>query len=188
MKRFLMKIFWCLTRTYLRLRGVEVGSRVRCNGLPLIRIQKGGRLILEDGVQINAHPRWNAHVIPGSTTLFVAKGATLRVGARSGFSGTRIVAMESVEIGEGCMIGGGCLICDSDMHEIPLGSDRPIRKKPITIGDRVFLGAQSIILKGVTIGDGAVVGAGAVVTRPVGAGQLAAGNPVKILDLPPENQ
>jgi maltose O-acetyltransferase len=49
--------------------------------------------------------------------------------------------------------------------------------RPVLIGEKCFIGARAIILKGVTIGDGAVVGAGAVVTRDVPAGAVVAGNP-----------
>ena len=67
------------------------------------------------------------------------------------------------------------------MHEIPLGSGRPISMAPIRIGKGVFIGARCIVLKGVTIGDGAVIGAGSVVTSDIPAGARAAGNPITIL-------
>ncbi len=51
----------------------------------------------------------------------------------------------------------------------------------VRIGNRVFIGAGSIILPGVTIGDDVVVGAGSVVTRDVPAGHVAAGNPARVL-------
>ena len=54
-------------------------------------------------------------------------------------------------------------------------------KRQITIGDDVFIGAQSIILKGVTIGDRAVIGAGSVVTKDVPADAIAAGNPAGVV-------
>lgn len=44
-----------------------------------------------------------------------------------------------------------------------------VERQPVTIGDRVFIGANAVINMGVTIGDDAVVGAGAVVTRDVPA-------------------
>lgn len=49
----------------------------------------------------------------------------------------------------------------------------------VKIGDRVFIGAGSIILPGVTIGNDVVVGAGSVVTRDILDGQVVAGNPAK---------
>lgn len=52
---------------------------------------------------------------------------------------------------------------------------------PITIGNRVWIGANAIILPGVTIGDNAVIGAGSVVTKDIPANVVAAGNPCRVL-------
>lgn len=51
----------------------------------------------------------------------------------------------------------------------------------VKIGNRVFIGASSIIMPGVTIGDNAIVGAGSVVTHDVQNNTLVAGNPAKVI-------
>lgn len=51
----------------------------------------------------------------------------------------------------------------------------------VIIGDRVFIGASSIILPGVTIGNDTIIGAGSVVSRDIPANCVAAGNPAKII-------
>lgn len=51
----------------------------------------------------------------------------------------------------------------------------------VDIGNRVFIGAGSIILPNVTIGDDVVVGAGSVVTRSLQGGFVYAGNPARKL-------
>lgn len=53
--------------------------------------------------------------------------------------------------------------------------------KPITIGEKCWIGAGSIILPGVTIGNGTTVGAGSVVTKSLPARVLALGNPARIV-------
>jgi len=53
--------------------------------------------------------------------------------------------------------------------------------KPITIGNKVWIGAGVIVCPGVTIGDEAVIGAGSVVTRDIPPGVFAAGNPCKVI-------
>lgn len=50
-----------------------------------------------------------------------------------------------------------------------------------TIGNDVFIAANSIILAGVTIGDGAVIAAGSVVTKDVPPYAVVGGNPAKII-------
>jgi maltose O-acetyltransferase len=60
--------------------------------------------------------------------------------------------------------------------------DSPYRTfaKPITIGDRVWLGAGSIVMPGVTIGDDVTIGAGSLVTTDIPSGTLAFGHPCRV--------
>ncbi|WP_081165230.1 sugar O-acetyltransferase [Lactococcus garvieae] len=53
--------------------------------------------------------------------------------------------------------------------------------KPITIGNRVWLGASVIVNPGVSIGDNTIVGSGAVVTKDLPANVIAVGNPARVL-------
>lgn len=50
---------------------------------------------------------------------------------------------------------------------------------PVSIGNRVYVGADALILPGVTVGDDAIVAAGAVVTRDVSPGAVVAGVPAR---------
>jgi maltose O-acetyltransferase len=52
--------------------------------------------------------------------------------------------------------------------------------RPIFIGDRVWLGAGSIVLPGVTIGANAVIGAGSLVTADIPPDCLAFGQPCRV--------
>ena len=49
------------------------------------------------------------------------------------------------------------------------------------IENNVFIGANSMILKGVKIGDRSIIGAGSVVTKNVPSDQIWAGNPAKFI-------
>lgn len=53
--------------------------------------------------------------------------------------------------------------------------------KPVTIGNRVWIGGHAVINPGVTIGDNVIVAAGAVVTRDVPSNVVVAGVPAKIV-------
>lgn len=87
-----------------------------------------------------------------------------------------------VEIGNNCLLAPRVCIYTATQslsaHDRNMGREYG---KPVTIGDNVWIGGNSVILPGVTIGDDAVVGAGAVVTRDVPAGTIVAGNPARII-------
>jgi acetyltransferase-like isoleucine patch superfamily enzyme len=102
-------------------------------------------------------------------------------------SGTSISASNYVEIGNRCVIGSDVIIADTDFHSL----DRLIRCTPddaklaqndaVLIGEDVFIGGRSIILKGVKLGDGVVVGAGSVVTKSFKPNSIIAGNPAILI-------
>jgi maltose O-acetyltransferase len=50
----------------------------------------------------------------------------------------------------------------------------------VNIGNRVFIGACSIVLPGVHIGDDVVIGAGSVVSRDIPDNSVACGNPARV--------
>lgn len=55
------------------------------------------------------------------------------------------------------------------------------RKGSITIGDNVFIGANSSVLYDVHIGSNVIIGAGSLVNKDVPAGCVAAGVPCKVI-------
>jgi len=63
-----------------------------------------------------------------------------------------------------------------DNHDKQAGDDLPV-----TIGDDVWVGANSTILKGVRVGDGAIIAAGAVVTKDVLPYSIVGGVPAKVI-------
>jgi len=181
MKVIILSILRLVALLRIQIAGCEIGNGVLVNGVPYLRRKGNGRIILGDRVNINASRWGNWLGTPGGMILSAEAVAVLKLKAGSGVSSSQLIANIGIEIGEGSMIGAGCLICDSDMHEVPLGSGKPTSMAPIKIGKRVFVGARSIILKGVTIGDGAVIGAGSVVTHNIPAGAMVAGNPAIVV-------
>lgn len=51
----------------------------------------------------------------------------------------------------------------------------------IKIGDNVFIGVNSTILKGVTVGDNVIIGANTLITKDVPSNSVVAGNPQRII-------
>ena len=51
----------------------------------------------------------------------------------------------------------------------------------VSIGDNVFVGAESVILPGVTIGNNVIIGANSTVTKNVPDNMVVAGTPAKVI-------
>jgi acetyltransferase-like isoleucine patch superfamily enzyme len=109
----------------------------------------------------------------------------VRIGDHSSIGhDTVIVARESVRVGDRTMIAGYCYILDVDHDFRSVGTpivEQGLRVEPVVIGNDVWIGAHTVILRGVSIGNGAVVGANSVVTRNVPALAVVAGNPADVL-------
>lgn len=82
--------------------------------------------------------------------------------------GVSVNSHQYIEIGANSFIGPGVQIYDHD-HRIVDGvvQAREYDLESVIIGDNVWIGANSIILKGVVIGDRAVIAAGSIVTKSV---------------------
>lgn len=51
----------------------------------------------------------------------------------------------------------------------------------VTIGNRVFIGAESVVLPGVTIGDDVIIGANSTVTHNIPPNSVAVGSPARVI-------
>lgn len=91
----------------------------------------------------------------------------------------------SIEIGNDCMIASGVYISASDGHSIfdlKTGKLINAQKHTLTIGNHVWLGDESRILKNAIIQNNSVVGNGSVVTKPFNESNIViAGNPARII-------
>jgi bifunctional UDP-N-acetylglucosamine pyrophosphorylase/glucosamine-1-phosphate N-acetyltransferase len=77
------------------------------------------------------------------------------------------------ELGADTNVGAGTITANYD----------GVRKHRTTIGERVFLGVDTMLRAPVTLGDGSKTGAGAVVTKDVPAGMLAVGVPARLREI-----
>lgn len=87
-----------------------------------------------------------------------------------------------IRIGDDCMIAPkvGLYTATHPVDPILRSSGRECGK-PITIGNRVWIGGGASLLPGITIGNDVVIGAGSVVTQDFPDRVVIAGNPAKIL-------
>lgn len=110
-------------------------------------------------------------------------GCNIRLG-RSFYSNHNLVILDGAEVrfGDSVFVAPNCCFTTAE-HAI----DPEQRREgleialPITVGNNVWIGANSVILCGVTIGDNSVIGAGSVVTHDIPANVVAVGTPCRVL-------
>lgn len=106
------------------------------------------------------------------------------LGENSGI-GIRAVIPPMVKIGDNVMMGPDCHIFTAfhnfDRVDIPMIQQGYSERRPVTIGNDVWIGIRCIIMPGVTIGNGCVIGAGAVVTHDVPDYAVVGGVPAKVI-------
>jgi len=146
------------------------------NGIPLV-VSDHLKIYLGDNVSI-----FRSTIGAGK----VFDEPVLSIGNMSGIGyGTVISVAKEVKIGDNCMISPHCIIMDSDDHPISphkrLAGEpvSPEDVKPVMIGNNVWIGAYSVILKGVTIGDNTIVATHSVITKDLLPNTIYAGFPAR---------
>lgn len=185
-----LKLLSFFTQVWLRLRGLEAGKGCFIDGMPVFRRFKGSRIILRDRVTLISRGRHNALLSEPVNLRTLSPAAVIELKFRVGISGSRIICCSRITVGEYTIIGPGTVIYDYDGHSYSpeTGWQSPQNRlrtgRPISIGNKCFIGAHCLILGGVTIGDNCVVAAGSVVTHDIPAGHKASGNPATYEPLP----
>jgi acetyltransferase-like isoleucine patch superfamily enzyme len=117
---------------------------------------------------------------------------TITIGDSVSFSaGVHISSIESIVIGDHVLMGSGIYISDHN-HGIYKGDGQSPPQEPpshrtlggggpVIIGDRVWIGDNSVILGPASIGSGAIVGANSVVRGEVPSNSMVAGTPARLI-------
>jgi acetyltransferase-like isoleucine patch superfamily enzyme len=173
-------------RVLFALNGVRWGRKWRVFGAPVIQRVRGSEIVIGDGVELRSSLQSNP-LAPNHPVILATRTshATIRIGNDCGLTAATIVAAERVELGERVLVGANATIVDTDFHPLDPVARRerhaPGRHAAVRIEDDVFIGMNSIILKGTTLGAGCVVGAGSVVCGSFSAGTVVAGNPARVV-------
>jgi len=117
--------------------------------------------------------------------VVAAQGSCLKIGARSSAQDLHAVIYEGgrVIIGEDCMFSHNIQLWQTDTHPIfnRKTKNRINKGRNITIGDHVWLGANTTLLGGAEIGNGSIIGMNSVTSSKIPANAIAAGNPARII-------
>lgn len=150
---------------------------------PLVHTS-GGKITIGNHTRIGCSKRLYHAGMPYYTKLYVeGANSKITIGDHCRIFGAFCHAKKSIKIGNNCLLASGVNVLDSNAHETysanrTIGRDKP---QEIVIGDNVWIGVNSIILKGTTIGDNCVVGAGSVVKGVFPDNCIIQGNPAVIV-------
>ena len=111
----------------------------------------------------------------------IRKPFKIKIGSGSTIGDNAILdGRNGIEIGNNVNLSSNVSIwTEQHDHRDPWFRCETQKKEKVVIGDRAWIGPNTIILHDVKIGEGAVVAAGAVVTKDVGDYQIVGGIPAK---------
>ncbi len=142
-------------------------------------IQGKGEIILGSDVRFDGK----------SSFKFAARyspNPTLKVGSHTGIGhACSFTVGKQITIGDDCRIASGVTLFDAPGHPLDpearrLGAPADEEDvRPITIGNNVWIGSNSVIFPGVVIGDNSVVAMNSCVMTSVPADTMVGGNPAR---------
>jgi acetyltransferase-like isoleucine patch superfamily enzyme len=152
--------------------GMKIGSGTILSKLHVTwphQILIGKNCLLEHNIFFKYNGVWS----PGPSIII---GDNIFIGANCEFN-----IHKRMEIGNDTLIASGCKFID---HNHGINLDILMRKQlgpeePIVVGCDVWIGVNTVILKGVSIGNGAIIAAGAVVTKSILPNEIWAGIPAR---------
>lgn len=147
----MMKMAWTKLFHFSSFSGPAISLVSPCSEITMdsgAELRIGERFRMRDGAKIR-----------------VRKGAVCVIGHRCSVNSNNMIAChERVEIGDDVQLGPNVQIYDHDHDFRAAGGAKAGKFKtaPVKIGDNVWIGANTVILRGTTLGDGCVVGAGCI--------------------------
>ena len=155
---------------------ITIGNNCAFNGVTL-SIEENGQ------IEICHFCSFTVHSFIPNQVLIQDKEANITIGEYCSFNGATIIAKKYIEFKRQCLVSDS-MIVDTDYHSVEINRLAPNVKekvKPIYIGENVWLGSRSVILKGVSIGKNSVIGLGTIVRQPVPENVIVIGNPQQIV-------
>jgi len=182
---FKIKCYDILNHILMAYWGVKGGKNVSFLGRTIFRRYPETSIIIGSNCTFQS-AEWS-NIVGISRRCMIStlkKEAILKIGDKCGFSGAAISCAESITIGDNVLLGINVIITDTDHHSLDAQERREntgITSAPVIIGNDVWIGANSMILKGVNIGNNTVIAAGSVVTASIPANVMAGGVPAKVI-------
>ncbi|MDQ0089979.1 acetyltransferase-like isoleucine patch superfamily enzyme [Paenibacillus anaericanus] len=155
---------------------VTIGKDCSMNNLEIYIHGDNHQLVIGEAVEVYG----------GLSLWFEDYDNKIIIGNYTTFGFTKFAIAEpntEITIGRDCMFANGVTVKNSDFHSIiDLNSNRRINPAGnIIIGNHVWFGENSHILKNVTIQDNSIVALGSIVTKNIPSNCVVAGSPGKVI-------
>lgn len=134
-------------------------------------VKKSGKIVFKN----------DAHIGHGAI-LSVKEHGVLTLGANFAISGTTsIVCYNNISIGNNVQFSWDSLVIDSDAHHvIDESGNYTANTRPIIIGNNVWIGTRTTILKGTAVNDNCVIGSASLLNKQYPSpNMLIAGSPAR---------
>ena len=194
LRRYIIKKITLLLSSCLFFLQIMLNKRIyvksyEIDGFVFIKISKQGKLKIGKRFNLNTRKGSNLVGITNRASFQVIEKGIIEIGDYCGFTSTVLSSRTLIKIGNHVKIGGNVRIFDHDYHSLNHLHRRDSKKDgenvktaPVIIDDDVFIGTNSIILKGVNIGARSIIGAGSVVSlKIIPPDSVVAGNPARII-------
>lgn len=170
---------------WMRFIGIHFEDSFKCRGLFLIMRKRSAQIQIGKNFFVKSSPFSNLLGLYQRTIIIARENGMIRIGNNVGLSGVTIHGT-NISIGDYTAVGANTKIIDHDFHSLDYIERRTDNRthatsKPVIIGNDVFIGCNSLILKGTMIGDRSIVGAGSVVSGEFPADVMIAGNPARVI-------
>jgi acetyltransferase-like isoleucine patch superfamily enzyme len=177
-----------------RPRLLAIGSNCRFDRGVVIRnphrVSIGSNVWLKEGVILDGRTSGNIGIRIGSNVtiraytyidtywghIVIGSGTQIAQHVYLGGNGELVIGKNVMISANTCItsVAHGCNPTDDTPYV-----DQPERRRPVKIGDNVWIAANATVIDGVTVASGAVIGAGTVVTKNVPPEILVGGNPAR---------
>lgn len=141
---------------YFKLKGVNISYKGKCTS----------RLSTEYAFSRGSKVEIGYHVTTMQNSRILVRGGELSIGNNVGINSNCVIAChDTIKIGANVGIGPNVCIYDHD-HDFRAEGGKKSKKyktAPVIIEENVWIGANSVILRGTHIGKNSVIAAGSVV-------------------------
>lgn len=163
------------TKRFFNKNNIRIGNNVNIINCTFNLYGSSNDIIIEEGAKLDNVTFW----IEDNQNL-------IKIGKKTTFHGTcQLAACEgtAIQIGNDCMFSHDIYIRTTDSHSIIKNNKRINKARNIIIGNHVWIGMQTLILKGSNIPDGCIIGARSTISSSdMEKKCIYAGHPIKLIN------